>query len=74
MGMNDSVDCIRCKTQMEAGFVLDFTYGAYLQQKWYPGEPKKSFWTGLKIDRSQLVPVTTLRCPKCGYLEAYAKG
>ena len=57
---------------MEAGYIADVTYGAYLQQNWLPGEPKSGFWKGLKVKRDQYVPVTTLRCPRCGYLEAYA--
>jgi hypothetical protein len=27
---------------------------------------------GLKLAKDQVLPVTTLRCPKCGYLESYA--
>jgi hypothetical protein len=69
----DSVECMRCHADMEVGFVPDFTYGGYVQQKWSPGEPRKSFWGWLKINRHQLIPVTTYRCPKCGCLESYAK-
>ena len=57
---------------MEAGYIADVTYGAYLQQNWSPGEPKSGFWKGLKVKRDQNVRVTTLRCPRCGYLESYA--
>jgi hypothetical protein len=46
--------------------------GGYSQQKWTPGEPKTSFWCGLNVDRKHSLPVTTLRCPKCGYLEFHA--
>lgn len=70
--MNELIDCIRCHTRMEIGFSADATYGGYLQQNWYPGTPQKSFWTGLKLKRRQKVPMTALRCPKCGYLEFYA--
>jgi hypothetical protein len=27
---------------------------------------------GLKMKKDEIVPVTTLRCPRCGYLESYA--
>ena len=57
---------------MELGFVADNTEYGFRQQNWWPGEPQKSFWTGLKIEQDQVIPVTTLRCPKCGYLESYA--
>ena len=70
--MNQAVQCLRCHTQMELGYVPDMKEGGFSQQNWHPGQPKKSFWTGLKMNRDQLVPVTTFRCPKCGYLESYA--
>jgi hypothetical protein len=55
---------------MEIGYVADGTHAGYAQQQWVPGSPEKSFWTGLKMETA--VPVTTLRCPNCGYLESYA--
>lgn len=70
--MNEPIECLRCHTPMEAGFVADATYGGNVQEKWGPGEPQVSFWTGLKTDKKKLLPVTTLRCPRCGALESYA--
>jgi len=64
--------CVRCLTQMEEGFIGDFSSGGYALQKWNPGQPEKSFWTGTKIRAEEQIPVRTLRCPKCGYLESYA--
>jgi len=72
MNMNQPVQCLRCKTQMESGFVADLTYGGYQQQNWSAGEPKLSIWTGLKVKKDQTVSVVTFRCPNCGYLESYA--
>ena len=57
---------------MEVGYVPDLREGGFSQQVWCPGEPRKSFWTGLKIGADKLVSVKTLRCPRCGYLESYA--
>jgi len=58
---------------MESGWVADNTQAGLTQQNWSAGEPQPSFWTGLKVEKKdQVVPVTTLRCPKCGYLESYA--
>ena len=71
--MSESLNCIRCHTPLETGYSVDATYGAYLEQKWYPGAPQKSFWTGVKVKRNRGVPITALRCPKCGYVEFYAK-
>jgi hypothetical protein len=71
--MKGPVECIRCHAQMESGWVADNTQAGFTQQNWSPGEPQPSFWTGLKVEKKdQVVPITTLRCPKCGYLESYA--
>jgi predicted nucleic-acid-binding Zn-ribbon protein len=66
-----ALECIRCHVQMEVGFVADMRPGGYSQQNWCPGEPKSN-WIGLKVESDQFIPVRTLRCPNCGYLEAYA--
>jgi hypothetical protein len=57
---------------MEEGFVLDHAHGATLQASWVEGQPRKSFWTGLKLRGTVQIPVTTNRCHRCGYLESYA--
>lgn len=64
--------CPKCTLAMEAGYVLDQAYGAVAQSAWIDGAPERSFWTGLKLKGHQRLPVTTFRCPKCGYLESYA--
>ena len=63
---------MRCYAHMESGWVPDKTQGGLQRQNWSPGEPQPSFWTGLKLEKNQVLPVTTVRCPKCGYLESYA--
>jgi hypothetical protein len=57
---------------METGFVADLGEFGFTEQKWHPGEPTKSFLTGMKMEKEKVIPVRTLRCPKCGYLESYA--
>jgi hypothetical protein len=64
--------CPTCSTAMEAGFVVDQTYGAVAQSAWVDGVPERSIWTGVKLKGHQRLPVTTFRCPACGYLESYA--
>jgi hypothetical protein len=67
-------NCPKCQRQMEAGFVLDRTFrGGAAQSAWIEGTPRPSFWTGLRFDRAALKPVTTYRCPGCGYLESYTR-
>jgi hypothetical protein len=58
---------------MRQGFILDEGDNAgWRQARWAPGAPVKSFWLGLKVDKSSLIPIVTLRCDRCGYLESYA--
>ena len=71
--MSEAVECIRCHTSMEAGYIPDVGYASCTQQRWAPGVPDVSFWRGLKVKQDQLIRVTTFRCPKCGYLESYAR-
>jgi len=68
----DAPDCPKCGTPMEPGFVLDQTYGGIAQSAWVDGLPERSFWTGVKLKGHHRLPVTTYRCPACGYLESYA--
>jgi predicted nucleic-acid-binding Zn-ribbon protein len=71
--MNTQIECAKCHAHMEVGYTPYFHGGGgYARQYWYPGEPKSHFWTGLTVKKDQCVPITTLRCPNCGYLESYA--
>jgi hypothetical protein len=70
--MQGPVECIKCHAPIEPGWVVDKTHAGYEQESWSPGEPQPSFWTGLKLEKNKIIPVTTFRCPSCGYLESYA--
>lgn len=65
--------CMKCGAAMEGGFLVDHTYGGYAQPEWAEGEAKRSIWTGVKMGDKQRIPVETFRCPRCGYLESYAR-
>jgi hypothetical protein len=67
-----SPKCAKCGTLMEEGFILDSTYGGRDQSTWIQGPPEFGRWTGVKVRGRVMLPVTTYRCPKCGYLESYA--
>lgn len=57
---------------MEPGYGLDNTRGCVLRGHWTPGEPEKSWLTGLKVDKAARMPITMFRCPDWGRLESYA--
>ena len=67
-----SIECPRCASSMEAGFIVDETYGRKLVPKWIGGEPRMTWWMGLRLPRSEQIEVATYRCRRCGYLESYA--
>ena len=72
--MDEGKNCLRCETPMEVGFLTDQAYGGIAQTRWCRGVPQPSFWSG-EVKGSQMragCRVTTMRCPKCGYLESYA--
>lgn len=70
----DSPSCPKCTTAMESGFIIDkgIPTGSVSAPEWADGAPERSFWTGLKLRGRERHPVTTFRCPTCGYLESYA--
>ena len=70
--MSNKLECMRCHALMETGFVVDTTHAGFAQPTWYPGQPERSFWMGLKLKKDKTIRVVTLRCPHCGYLESYA--
>ena len=58
---------------MEPGFVADKGhYSVPDTQQWVEGTPERSFWSGLKLKDRQVLPVSTYRCERCGWLESYA--
>ena len=72
--MAEGMNCLRCGTPMEAGFLADMGSGVIAQTRWCRGVPQPSFWSG-EVKGSQMRTgsrVTAMRCPKCGYLESYA--
>ena len=72
--MPQSRQCPKCQGAMAEGFVVDHTHGGASVSAWVEGEPRKSFWTGLKLGGSTPIDIATWRCRRCGYLESYAPG
>jgi hypothetical protein len=58
---------------MTEGFIVDHgDYGAIHVSTYQEGQPRKSFWSGLKQNKQDQIRVSTFRCNRCGYLEHYA--
>lgn len=69
-----SPQCLRCEAVMVRGFQCDIGFDVIHQAKWVEGLPQRS-WISGEVKTSQMkqgLPVTTFRCPACGYLESYA--
>jgi uncharacterized protein DUF6487 len=66
--------CPKCNGRMEPGFMLERGGGPHDQQvRWVEGEPTpRLFFSGVKLERREPMPVTTFRCDRCGYLESFA--
>lgn len=60
--------CPKCGQSMMAGFIGVSTDKGTRQNAWAEGE----MWFFL-LYGGKTTPVTTYRCPGCGYLESYAK-
>jgi hypothetical protein len=72
--MSDELKCTSCAGRLEAGFLPELADGNFptVPTDWVEGEPKKSFWGGLKLSGTKPIEITTWRCRRCGYLENYA--
>lgn len=64
--------CPKCQNVMAEGFIVDHTHGGASVSAWVEGEPRKSFWTGLKLAGTTPIDIRSWRCRRCGFLESYA--
>jgi len=68
-----STPCPKCNGEMEQGFTFGIDGPRRVVSTWVEGEPESSFWQGAKVPVEKCVPVGTVRCSVCGFLEAYAR-
>jgi len=69
-----TLDCMRCHSPMEKGFLADASHGGVYQARWCRGEASPN-WFGAEVKMQQFesaVTTVSYRCPKCGLLESYA--
>jgi len=66
-------NCLRCGSQMAAGFLMDGHRGNIDVSRWIDGDPRRGIFGGLKLPPwKDRLPVRALRCSKCGWLDLYA--
>ncbi len=75
--MSMKLQCPDCGTEMEEGFIPDWTQGGVLQTCWHRGTAESKTFLGMqmggvKYDPTNMMPVTACRCTSCGLLKFYA--
>ena len=67
--------CPKCSGRMAEGALLvRDSNTAYCAGEWMEGAPTASKWgTGIKTKGRTVIPITSFRCERCGYLENYAE-
>lgn len=69
-----ALNCPKCGAGMEEGVILELGHlNAAMTEKWVEGQPKSSWWGGVKTTGKRTREVATWRCAACGFLESYAK-
>ncbi len=72
--MELSLNCLRCKANMEQGFLLDRGHSGKYSGEWVPGAAQQSDWNPETVKEPQETKkIVAYRCTACGYLEFYAK-
>lgn len=72
--VDDENSCPKCRGRMETGFVIDQGDTKYTRvSQWTQGPPEQSFWLGVNLKGRDVLPITTFRCIRCGFLEGYAR-
>jgi predicted nucleic-acid-binding Zn-ribbon protein len=67
--------CPKCGGRLEAGFLLEQRDGNMKGvTEWIEGAPETGWFGAVKVRKKRHLPVQTLRCTRCGYLESYAPG
>jgi hypothetical protein len=67
-----SNSCPKCQAAMVEGFTLTDRDTYRRPTGWIAGPPRKRFLIGLKLPHKP-IDIQTWRCPRCGFLENYAR-
>ena len=73
------ISCPTCKAPMQEGFLADrinrptiIWPQRVLVSEWIAGSPELTWLGDAKAKEPLALPITTYRCPSCGYLESSA--
>ena len=66
------MQCPKCNSEMDQGFVADYSGPAALVASWHPGHPEKKLVGHTKAPRAEGVPIGAYCCQSCNFLEFYA--
>ncbi len=77
--MPNDVTCPDCGGEMERGFIPDNAYLMVAETYWHKGPPetKKNIFgmaSGVRLNLTDMIPISAHRCLKCGLLKLYAQG
>ena len=70
--MRGPTQCPKCQGAMSEGVIAERGDSGWTITSFLPGAPQVSRWFGLKVRKKDLVPISSWRCGRCGYLESYA--
>ena len=70
--MRRPTECPKCGGAMSEGVIAEKGDAGWKVASFLPGAPEVSRWWGLKVRKKDLVPISSWRCGRCGYLESYA--
>jgi len=68
----NTIQCVKCGTAMEPGYIPDRNMGWYDPRKWFPGALRLTGLKGVAKNKSTPLHVISYRCSGCGYIESYA--
>jgi hypothetical protein len=66
---NPTINCRRCDTAMEQGYMPDTSRKMVYQTQWFRGAPEVRMWRGQEygiVDKKDGLSIVVYRCPACG--------
>jgi len=68
----EKLQCGKCGSDLEEGFLIDNVWATTTVATWIPGRPEYNLFGGVRARGRKQRKVSAFRCTKCGRLELYA--